>query len=150
MRYAPPLAAAAAALTMAATTHATPPSAPPPQVVAAALCIHDGYIYTTRWQPDAHMDYVLFGHRYWRTTKTSSNGEGAWNANTGNGYSTGLQFTLYTWQSVFRSSERSLYIYSHPSAATPEQVIYRAWLVYQRDGDSWREWGYTKTACGLS
>lgn len=147
----PLLAAAVTALTLTATTQAAPSTnAPPATVIAAALCIHDGYHYATHWQPGTHLTYTLYGHGFWRTTKTWSNGEAAWNADTGNGYTTGLQFTLYTWQSVFTPAERSLYIYAHPASATPEQVIYRAWLVYQRDGNSWREWGSTKTACGLS
>ena len=66
--------------------------------------------------------------------------EGAWNAATGNGYFGGMQFTLYTWRSV---GGRGL-----PSSASPREQLHRAWLVYRRDGNSWREWG-TAGACGL-
>lgn len=66
--------------------------------------------------------------------------EGAWNADTGNGYYGGMQFLLSTWQSVHGSGR--------PDLATPREQLYRAWLVYLRDGRSWREWG-TAGACGL-
>lgn len=66
--------------------------------------------------------------------------EGAWNANTGNGYFGGMQFVLSTWQSVGGRGR--------PDLASPKEQLYRAWLVYRRDGSSWREWG-TAGACGL-
>jgi hypothetical protein len=66
--------------------------------------------------------------------------EGAWNSETGNGYSGGMQFTGYTWRSVGGVGL--------PSRASPREQLYRAWLVYRRDGGSWREWG-TASACGL-
>ena len=66
--------------------------------------------------------------------------EGAWNANTGNGYYGGMQFTLQTWASVGGQLR--------PDLATPRQQLFRAWLVYSRDGFSWREWGTAK-GCGL-
>jgi len=66
--------------------------------------------------------------------------EGAWNANTGNGYFGGMQFTLYTWQSVGGRTR--------PDVATPREQLYRAYLVYTRDGLSWREWG-TAGLCGV-
>lgn len=66
--------------------------------------------------------------------------EGAWNAETGNGYSGGMQFTPYTWRSV---GGRGL-----ASAASPREQLYRAWLVWKRDGGSWSEWG-TAGLCGL-
>jgi resuscitation-promoting factor RpfA len=66
--------------------------------------------------------------------------EGAWNANTGNGHYGGMQFTLYTWASVNGAGR--------PDLATPREQLYRAWLVYLRDGRSWREWG-TRSLCGL-
>jgi resuscitation-promoting factor RpfB len=66
--------------------------------------------------------------------------EGAWDANTGNGYYGGMQFTLYTWRSVGGAS--------FPHLASPREQLHRAWLVYRRDGNSWREWG-TAGACGL-
>jgi hypothetical protein len=66
--------------------------------------------------------------------------EGAWNANTGNGYFGGMQFLLSTWRSVGGTG--------WPHRATPREQLYRAWLVYLRDGRSWREWG-TRSVCGL-
>jgi hypothetical protein len=59
--------------------------------------------------------------------------EGAWNDNTGNGYFGGMQFLLGTWKSV---GGRGL-----PSTASPREQLYRAYLVWRRDGGSWREWG---------
>lgn len=75
--------------------------------------------------------------------------EGAWNAETGNGYSGGMQFTAYTWASVGGVGRAS--------QASPREQLYRAWLVWRRDGvvngvrvapGSWREWG-TAGVCGL-
>jgi hypothetical protein len=66
--------------------------------------------------------------------------EGAWNANTGNGYYGGMQFLLSTWRSVGGPSR--------PDLVTPREQLYRTWLVYLRDGSSWREWG-TARICGL-
>lgn len=71
--------------------------------------------------------------------------EGAWNAETGNGYSGGMQFTQYTWQSVGGRGRASWW--------SPREQLYRAYLVWDRDagrvGDrlgSWAEWG-TAWAC---
>lgn len=36
-----------------------------------------------------------------------------------------------------------------PSLASRSEQTYRAWLVYQRDGGSWREWS-TASLCGLN
>jgi len=55
-------------------------------------------------------------------------------------YFGGYQFTVYTWQSVGGRG--------YPSSASPWEQTYRAWLVWKRDGGSWREWG-TAGACGL-
>lgn len=66
--------------------------------------------------------------------------EGSWSSETGNEYSGGMQFTPYTWASV-----------GGPGLASqqePREQLYRAWLVYLRDGNSWREWG-TAGMCGL-
>jgi len=68
--------------------------------------------------------------------------EGWWTANTGNGYYGAYQFLLSTWASVGGKG--------YPSAAAPAEQTYRAYLVWQRDGGSWREWGAgTRQACGL-
>ena len=66
--------------------------------------------------------------------------EAAWNANTGNSYYGGMQFTLYTWRSVRGPG--------FPHQQSPREQLYRSWLVWLRDGHSWREWG-TAAACGL-
>lgn len=65
---------------------------------------------------------------------------GIWTTATGNGYWGAYQFLIGTWTSV---GGKGL-----PSAATPFEQTYRAWLVWKRDGGSWREWG-TARACGV-
>jgi hypothetical protein len=67
--------------------------------------------------------------------------EGAWNANTGNGYYGGFQFLLSTWASVGGTTR--------PDLAAPQEQLLRAHMVWARDGGSFREWG-TAAACGLS
>jgi hypothetical protein len=74
--------------------------------------------------------------------------EGAWNDETGNGYSGGMQFLPSTWASVGGMGR--------PSAASPREQLYRAYLVWDRDAGkphdgkgSWREWG-TAGICGLA
>jgi hypothetical protein len=66
--------------------------------------------------------------------------EGAWNANTGNGYYGGLQFTLSTWQRAGGAG--------YPHLATPREQIYRCWRIWLMNGRSFREWG-TSGRCGL-
>jgi hypothetical protein len=66
--------------------------------------------------------------------------EGAWNANTGNGYFGGMQFMIGTWRSVGGPS--------YPHLVSPKEQLYRAFLLWRRDGGSWVEWG-TAGACGL-
>ena len=74
--------------------------------------------------------------------------EGAWNAigyvHGRPTYGGGLQFMVATWQSV-GGAETSVYGIAQTS---PREQLYRAWLVWRRDGGSWREWG-TARACGL-
>lgn len=55
-------------------------------------------------------------------------------------YHGGLQFLLSTWSSVGGVGD--------PAFASPREQLYRAWLVWKRDGGSWREWG-TAGDCGL-
>lgn len=55
-------------------------------------------------------------------------------------YYGGFQFLVSTWQSV---GGRGL-----PSDWPPREQVYRAFLVWQRDGGSWAEWG-TAGVCGL-
>ncbi len=66
--------------------------------------------------------------------------EGAWNANTGNGYYGGFQFLL--------STARRAGFSVRPDLATPREQLYRAYLIWKWDGGSWREWG-TARICGL-
>lgn len=75
--------------------------------------------------------------------------EGAWNAATGNGYEGGMQFLLSTWLSVGGSVTYLHGRVAHwASAFSPREQLYRSFLVWRRDGGSWREWG-TARACGL-
>jgi hypothetical protein len=55
-------------------------------------------------------------------------------------YAGGMQFRQSTWTSAGGRGE--------PWQASPREQLYRAWLVYRRDGGSWREWG-TASVCGL-
>jgi hypothetical protein len=77
--------------------------------------------------------------------------EGAWNDNTGNGYFGGMQFLRSTWT---RAGGPYYAAFGHPGdgrypfTASAREQLYRAWLVWNRDGGSWREWG-TARACGL-
>ena len=73
--------------------------------------------------------------------------EGAWNDATGNGYEGGMQFLESTWTSVGGAVDKTNGHWA--SEATPREQLYRAWLVYLRDGHSWHEWG-TAGACGLT
>lgn len=71
--------------------------------------------------------------------------EGAWNAATGNSYEGGMQFLLSTWRSVGGPVHRS----GHwASVYSPREQLYRSYLVWRRDGGSWREWG-TAGVCGV-
>ena len=76
--------------------------------------------------------------------------EGPWSANTGNGYFGGMQFAAGTWRRAggaadpaFRHSGDPAYPF-HASAA---EQLYRAWLVWKRDGRTWRSWGAVGAAC---
>lgn len=60
---------------------------------------------------------------------------------TGAGNYGAFQFTLGTWESVGGSGD--------PRAASLAEQRYRAWLVWKRDGGSWREWS-TAGLCGLT
>jgi hypothetical protein len=141
------IAAAVTALTLTATTQAAPSTtAPPATVIAAALCIHDGYHYATHWQPGTHLTYTLYGHGFWRTTKTWSNGEGSWTGTVGSLYGGGLSFTLGTWNRAgapYASSVQAI------AQASPTEQIRRLVLIVAGDGGSYREWPTTGRACNL-
>lgn len=79
--------------------------------------------------------------------------EGAWNANTGNGYFGGFQFAAQTWTRVGGAHVAAL---SHPGnarfpfAVPMHEQLYRAWLVWQHDGGTWRSWGANGAACSAA
>ena len=88
------------------------------------------------WHPPAGwLDQALCLHRH----------EGDWNAATGNGFEGGMQFLLSTWVSVGGTVDSNG---RWASVVPVREQLYRAWLVWKRDGHSWREWG-TAQACGL-
>jgi len=76
--------------------------------------------------------------------------EGPWNANTGNGYFGGLQIAPQTWMRV---NGRPQPAFAHPGdpaypfSASPQEQLHRAWLVWLRDGRTWRSWGTVGAAC---
>lgn len=78
--------------------------------------------------------------------------EGAWNDNTGNTYYGGMQFLRSTWEKIGGRHDDAFDHPGdqarHPFTTSPREQLYRAWLVYLRDGHSWSEWG-TAGACGL-
>jgi len=76
--------------------------------------------------------------------------EGAWTANTGNGYFGGMQFVAQTWKRVGGKPDPA---FTHPGdptypfRASKTEQLYRAWLVWKRDGGTWRAWGAVGAAC---
>jgi hypothetical protein len=76
--------------------------------------------------------------------------EGPWNANTGNGYFGGMQFAAQTWLRVGGKPDPA---FKHPGdpryrfhASVAEQ-LHRAWLLWKRDGGTWRSWGGVGASC---
>ena len=87
--------------------------------------------------------------RWWLAEAVCIHGhEGAWNSigyvNGVATYGGGMQFMLSTWQSVGGSGSSLADI----TVQSPREQLYRAWLVWQRDGGSWSEWG-TRGMCSL-
>ena len=76
--------------------------------------------------------------------------EGPWSANTGNGYFGGMQFSPQTWK---RMNGQSQPAFAHPGdpafpfTASPQEQLHRAWLLWLRDGHTWRSWGAVGAAC---
>ena len=76
--------------------------------------------------------------------------EGPWNANTGNGYFGGMQFSPQAWMRV---GGRAAVAFAHPGdqafpfLVSPHEQLYRAWLLWRRDGGSWRSWGAVGATC---
>ena len=77
--------------------------------------------------------------------------EGSWRANTGNGYFGGLQFAAKTW---LRAGGKPDPAFRHPGdpaypfRASVHEQLRRAWILWRRDGGSWRSWGAVGAACG--
>ena len=76
--------------------------------------------------------------------------EGPWSANTGNGYFGGFQFKAATWKRVGGAADPA---FTHPGNpaypfhASANEQLYRAWLLWQRDGRTWRSWGAIGASC---
>lgn len=96
------------------------------------------------WQPSARwLAQAQCVHRH----------EGAWTANTGNGYYGGMQFAAATWLRMKGSKDPAL---AHPGdpaypfRAPMVQQLRVAWRVYVRDGRTWKSWGAVGAACSKS
>ena len=76
--------------------------------------------------------------------------EGPWTANTGNGYFGGFQFNAKTWRRVGGRPDPA---FAHPGdplypfRASAAEQLRRAWLLWKRDGGSWRSWGAVGAHC---
>jgi hypothetical protein len=76
--------------------------------------------------------------------------EGPWAANTGNGFFGGMQFAAKTWLRVGGAHDPA---FKHPGdpaypfRASAKEQLYRAWLVWKRDGGSWKAWGAVGANC---
>jgi len=76
--------------------------------------------------------------------------EGPWHANTGNGYFGGMQFAAETWKRVGGAADPA---FKHPGdpafpfRMSSSEQLYRAWLVWKRDGGTWRSWGGVGAGC---
>jgi transglycosylase-like protein len=73
--------------------------------------------------------------------------EGGWRANSGNGYFGGMQFSAGTWRSVGGKPDPAFTHPGTPFAASAQEQLYRAWLLWKRDGGSWRSWGAVGVSC---
>lgn len=76
--------------------------------------------------------------------------EGSWTANTGNGYFGGFQFAAATWRRVGGKADPA---FAHPGdpafpfTVSAREQLYRAWLLWKRDGGTWRSWGAVGAGC---
>jgi hypothetical protein len=76
--------------------------------------------------------------------------EGAWSANTGNGYFGGFQFAAETW---LRAGGHTDPAFAHPGnrrfpfRASAAEQLHRAWIVWKHDGSTWRSWGAVGASC---
>jgi hypothetical protein len=76
--------------------------------------------------------------------------EGSWAANTGNGYFGGMQFAAATWLRVGGAPDPAFKhpgSRAHPFRASAQEQLYRAWLVWKRDGGTWRSRGAVGSSC---
>jgi hypothetical protein len=79
--------------------------------------------------------------------------EGPWNANTGNGYFGGMQFSPQTWRRVDGRAEPA---FDHPGdpafpfSVSPREQLHRAWLLWLHDGHTWRSWGAVGASCAAT
>ena len=71
-------------------------------------------------------------------------GEGAWTANTGNGYYGGLQFAQSTWDR--NGGQRYA---SRADLASPLEQMWVAENAWHESGGSFAQWPITSRACGL-
>jgi hypothetical protein len=74
--------------------------------------------------------------------------EGGWRTNTGNGFFGGMQFSAGTWRSVGGKTDPAFTHPGTPFSASPQEQLYRAWLLWKRDGGTWRSWGAVGASCG--
>ncbi len=76
--------------------------------------------------------------------------EAPWRANTGNGFFGGMQFAAKTWKRVGGKPDPA---FEHPGdpaypfRAPANEQLYRAWLLWRRDGGSWHSWRAVGSAC---
>jgi len=76
--------------------------------------------------------------------------EAPWEANTGNGYFGGFQFSAETWKRMGGAHVAAL---AHPGdpafpfAVPMQEQLHRAWLLWRHDGGSWRSWGAVGVTC---
>lgn len=86
-------------------------------------------VTVTPWLHDPWYSSAMCVHHY----------EGAWNANTGNGYYGGMQFSLSTWAANGGTGR--------PDLATPGEQLRVAYRTWQASG--WYPWPNTARICGL-
>jgi hypothetical protein len=73
--------------------------------------------------------------------------EGGWRANTGNGYFGGFQFAAATWRRVGGKPDPAFTHPGIPFSASPQEQLYRAWVLWSHDGGTWRSWGAVGASC---
>lgn len=76
--------------------------------------------------------------------------EGRWSMNSGNGFFGGMQFSAATWRSAGGKADPAFSYPGdprYPFSASAEEQLYRAWLLWKRDGGNWKSWGPVGAAC---